>query len=99
MIKFLILVFEFNDQDSGCAYLDGNGSESNQDGEYIIKSCFYMQFLPFANISDRFTYAFVDMNVDNIGASELSVQNREILLELAGKRKKLKRLEKKVVMY
>ncbi|XP_021296107.1 nucleolar complex protein 2 homolog isoform X1 [Herrania umbratica] len=54
-------------EDSGCAYLDENGSESNQD----------------------------DTNVDYIGACELSVQNREILLELAGERKKLERLEKK----
>ncbi|XWS07909.1 hypothetical protein CRYUN_Cryun41cG0032600 [Craigia yunnanensis] len=54
-------------EDSGCAYLDENGSESNQD----------------------------DMDVDNNCASDLSVQNREILIELTQKRKKLERLLKK----
>ncbi|XVE99361.1 hypothetical protein REPUB_Repub03eG0191600 [Reevesia pubescens] len=54
-------------EDLGCAYLDENGSESNQD----------------------------DMDVDNNGASDLLVQNREILLELTEKRKKLERLQKK----
>ncbi|XVF12186.1 hypothetical protein REPUB_Repub08aG0092700 [Reevesia pubescens] len=53
-------------EDSGCAYLDENGSETNQD----------------------------DMDVDNDGASDLLVQNREFLLELTEK-KKLERLQKK----
>ncbi|XWS58834.1 hypothetical protein CRYUN_Cryun08bG0068000 [Craigia yunnanensis] len=54
-------------EDSGCAYLDENGSESNQD----------------------------DMDVDNNGASDLLLQNKEILLQLTEKKKKLERLQKK----
>ncbi|XVF23676.1 hypothetical protein REPUB_Repub13aG0059900 [Reevesia pubescens] len=54
-------------EDSGFAYLDENGSETNQD----------------------------DLDVDNDGASDLLVQNREILLELTEKKKKLERLQKK----
>lgn len=50
-----------------------------------------------AYISYSFIYAFVDMDVDNDGASDLSVQNREILLEVSQKRKKLERLQKKVI--
>ncbi|XVF83284.1 hypothetical protein PTKIN_Ptkin16aG0474300 [Pterospermum kingtungense] len=54
-------------EDSNCAYLDENGSESNQD----------------------------EMDVEEDGASDLSVQNREILSDLTKKRKKLERLQKK----
>ncbi|XWS75114.1 hypothetical protein CRYUN_Cryun01aG0057400 [Craigia yunnanensis] len=61
------LVEDDSARHSGCAYLDENGSESNQD----------------------------DMDFDNYDASDLSVQNREILLELTQKRKKLERLQKK----
>ena len=52
----------------------------------------------FADISDSFIYAFVDMDVDNNGASDLLVQNKEILLQLTEKKKKLERLQKKVIM-
>ena len=35
------MMFESNDQDLGCAYLDENGGESNQDGEDTINSFFF----------------------------------------------------------